>query len=74
MLPLFHREMCVCVWFLWKWSQRPAFKNASGVLLAGQGGKHKSRGPSPALHLVLSGPAPCFYLAAAQSSFSLVKE
>ena len=38
------------------------------------GGKHKARGPNPALHLVLSGPAPCFYLAAAPSSLPLVKE
>ena len=38
------------------------------------GGKHKARGPNPALHLVLSGPAPCFYLAAAPSFLPLVKE
>ena len=31
-------------------------------------------GPNPALHLVLSGPAPCFYPAAALSSLPLVKE
>ena len=28
----------------------------------------QGRGRNPALHLVLSGPAPCFYLAAAPSS------
>ena len=38
------------------------------------GGKHKARRPNPALHLVLSGPAPCFYPAAAPSSLPLVKE
>ena len=38
------------------------------------GGKHKARGPNPALHLVLSGPAPCFYPAAASSSRLTVKE
>ena len=38
------------------------------------GGKHKAHGPNPVLHLVLSSPAPCFYLAAALSSFPLVKE
>ena len=37
------------------------------------GGKHKARGPNPALHLVLS-PATCFYLAAAPSSHLTVKE
>ena len=35
---------------------------------------NKARGPNPALHLVLSGSAPCFYLAAAPSSLPLVKE
>ena len=38
------------------------------------GGKHKARRPNPALHLVLSSPAPCFYPAAAPSSLLLVKE
>ena len=32
------------------------------------------RGPNPALHLVLSNRAPCFYPVAAPSSLSLVKE
>ena len=31
-------------------------------------------GPNPALHLVLSGPAPCFYPAAVPRSLPLVKE
>ena len=31
-------------------------------------------GPNPALHLVLSGPAPCFYPAASPSSLPQVKE
>ena len=35
------------------------------------GGKHKARGP---IRLVLSGPAPCFYPAAAPSSHLTVKE
>ena len=39
-----------------------------------RGGKHKARGLSPALHLVLSGPAPCFYPAAVPSSRLTVKE
>ena len=38
------------------------------------GGKHKARGPNPALYLVLSGPAPCFYPAVELSSLPLVKE
>ena len=38
------------------------------------GGKHKACRPNPALHLVLSVPAPCFYPAAAPSSLPLVKE
>ena len=38
------------------------------------GGKHKARGPNPALHLVLSGPTPCFYPVAAPSSRLTVKE
>ena len=38
------------------------------------GVKHKARRLNPALHLVLSGPAPCFYPAAAPSSVPLVKE
>ena len=38
------------------------------------GGKHKACGPNPALHLVLSSPAPCFYPAAVPSSLPLVKE
>ena len=40
----------------------------------GTGGKHKARGPNPPLHLVLWGPAPCFYPAAVPSSLPLVKE
>ena len=38
------------------------------------GGKDKARRRNPALHLVLSGPAPGFYLAAALSSHLTVKE
>ena len=38
------------------------------------GGKHSSHRPTPALHLVLSGPAPCFYPAAVLSSRLTVKE
>ena len=38
------------------------------------GGKHKAHRPNPALHLVLSGPAPCFCPAAAPGSLPLVKE
>ena len=38
------------------------------------GGKHKARGLNLALHQVLSGPAPCFYLVAAPSSLPLVQE
>ena len=38
------------------------------------GDKHKACGPNPALHLVLSGPAPCFYPVAVPSSLPLVKE
>ena len=38
------------------------------------GGKHKAHRPNPAFHLVLSGPAPCFYPASVPSSLSLVKE
>ena len=37
-------------------------------------GKHKACGPNPALHLVLSSPAPCFYLVAALSSRLTIKE
>ena len=37
-------------------------------------GKHKARRPDPALHLVLSGLAPCFYPMAVPSSLPLVKE
>ena len=37
-------------------------------------GKHKACGLNPALHLVLSGPAPCFYPMAVPSSLPLVKE
>ena len=43
-------------------------------MLYSTGGKHKARGPNPALHLVLSYLAPCFYPAAAQSPLLLVKE
>ena len=35
---------------------------------------YKVREPNPALHLVLSGPAPCYYPAAAPSSRLIVKE
>ena len=38
------------------------------------GGKHRAHRPNPAFYLLLSGPAPCFYLAAAPSSLPLVKE
>ena len=38
------------------------------------GGKQKARRPNPALHLVLSGPAPCFYWAMVLSSCFTVKE
>ena len=38
------------------------------------GGKHKACGPNLALHLVLSGLAPCFYPATALSSHLTVKE
>ena len=38
------------------------------------GGKHKACRPNPSLHLILSGPLPCFYPAAAPSSLPLVKE
>ena len=38
------------------------------------GGKHKARRPNPALHIVLSGPAPCFYPAAVPSSRLTIKE
>ena len=43
-------------------------------IFQGTGGKHKACGPNPALHLVLSGPSPCFYPAATLSSLPLVKE
>ena len=42
--------------------------------MEGTGSKHKAHGPNPALHLVLSGPAPCFYPAAVPSSRLTVKE
>ena len=38
------------------------------------GCKHKACGPNMALHLVVSGPAPCFYPVAAPSSRLIVKE
>ena len=38
------------------------------------GGKHKALGPNPALYIVLFGPAPRFYGAAAPSSLILIKE
>ena len=38
------------------------------------GGKHKALRPNPALHLISSHPAPCFYPAAALSSRVTVKE
>ena len=44
------------------------------MLLYITGGKHKARGLNPALHLVLSGLAPCFYPAAPLSSCLTVKE
>ena len=37
----------------------------------GTGGKQKAGGPNPALHLVSSGPTPCFYPAAVPSSLPL---
>ena len=43
-------------------------------IMYGPGGKHKARGPNPALHLVLSGPTPCFYPVAVPSSHLTVKE
>ena len=43
-------------------------------ILLDTGGKHKARWLNPTLHLVLSGPAPCFYPAAALSSGLTVKE
>ena len=46
--------------------------NAAGKAWS-TGGKHEARGPNPALHLVLSGLAPCFYLVAALSSRLTVK-
>ena len=36
--------------------------------------QHEARRPNPALHLVSSGLAPCFYVAAALSSHLTVKE
>ena len=44
------------------------------MMLYTTGGKRKACRPSPALHLVLSSPAPYFYPAAALSSLPLVKE
>ena len=38
------------------------------------GGKHKAHGSNPALHLVLSSLALCFYLADAPSSHLTIKE
>ena len=38
------------------------------------GGQYKAPGLNPALHLVLSGPTPCFYLVAAPRSCLTVKE
>ena len=46
----------------------------SSWFVQGTGGKHQARGLKLALHLVLSGLAPCFYPAAAPSSLPLVKE
>ena len=43
------------------------------VILYTTGGKHEAHRPNPALPLVLSGPAPCFYPAAALSSCLTVK-
>ena len=40
----------------------------------GTGGKPKACGLNPALHLVLSGPTPCFYLAVVPSSHLTVEE
>ena len=44
------------------------------MTLYSTGGKHRAQGPNVALHHVLSGPAPCFYLAAVPSSHLTVKE
>ena len=38
------------------------------------GGKHKAHGLNPALHFVLSGPAPSLYLAVAERSGLTIKE
>ena len=46
----------------------------SGSMIQVKGGKHKTHGPNLVLHLVLSGPTPCFYPVAAPSSFLLLKE
>ena len=47
--------------------------NQLATCIQSTGGKPKARGPNPALHLVLSGPAPCFYPAAALSSHLTVR-
>ena len=50
--------------------------SASSIILKywSADGKHKARRPNPTLHLVLSGLAPCFYLAAVPNSRLSVKE
>ena len=58
----------------WVTSLTGSHWSASHPMLYGTGGKHKACGLNPTLHLVLSGPAPCFYPAAAPSSHLTVKE
>ena len=60
----------------WSYSLYDLFKfcfSSNLSLLQVPGGKHKAQRPNQGLHLVLSGLAPCFYLAVL-SSLPLVQE
>ena len=65
----------VCFYFLSRASvYKTGKRKTCGSPVQDTGGKHKDWGLNLALHLVLSGPAPCFYPAAAPSPCLTVKE
>ena len=68
-IPFYYSVSCATL------SKLPIATFEMEIIAYGTGGKHKACRPNPTLHLVLSGPTPCFNLAAASpSSLPLVKE
>ena len=69
-----HSELKICQNLLFPYKITLAVSTKGIYILYVTGGKHKARGLNPALHLVVSSLAPCFYPAAVLSSLPIVKE